>query len=93
MPVHIHCNAYIRMAHKVLKCFRIHPGFRLITTVGVPAYMRSDVWHALYCPTLQRVASLSNWPAMADEQYPNHPLISSFSLYLLGFSRPFFGLF
>ena len=33
------------------------------------------------------------YPAVADEQYPNHPLISSFSLYLLGFSRPFFGLF
>ena len=45
MSVYVHGDAYVRMSHQVLKCFRIHPGFRLITAVGVAAHVRSDQRH------------------------------------------------
>ena len=33
------------MPHQILQCLRIHPGLCHVGTVGVAAYMRSDVWH------------------------------------------------
>ena len=44
MCVHIHCNRYIRMPREVLQCLWIHSRFCHIQTIGVPAYMRRNVW-------------------------------------------------